>query len=641
MEPGRRRFERLSIRSQLAWLAGLASGIALLLACAAFLAHETFTFRGSMVQFLTTRAEILAYNSTSALLFRDPDVATEALAGLRFDPRIRSAGILARDGELFAHYRRETDGDVVPPPEAPPGGIGHRFAHGALLLFRPIVSEGERIGTVYLESDLVEFEARIRRYATIAGAVLVLALVAGTVLSFQLQRIIARPILRLVETMGVVTAKRSYSVRADVQAGGELGLLVEGFNEMLGEIERRDEELRRARDELEARVAERTHDLKVENRERRQAEERFRSLLGSAPDAMVITDRSGRIVMVNARTTELFGYEESELLGEEVERLIPKRFRGRHPAHRESYYEDPQVRPMGIGLDLYGLRRDGSQFPVEISLSPIRTDQGLLVTAAIRDVTERREAELELERRARELARSNAELEQFAYVASHDLQEPLRMVGSYTQLLARRYKGRLDESADEFINYAVDGVTRMQGLINDLLAYSRVGTRGKPFVDVDLGLVLDKALGNLGAAIEAEKAEVDREPLPTVVGDPTQMLQLFQNLIANAIKFHGEEAPHVRVSATREDHGWVISFADRGIGIEPEYLDRIFVIFQRLHGRGEYPGTGIGLAICKKIVERHGGRIWVESEVGKGSTFCFSIPDSPARPDASEGEVEP
>ena len=225
-----------------------------------------------------------------------------------------------------------------------------------------------------------------------------------------------------------------------------------------------------------------------------------------------------------------------------------------------------------------------------------------------------------------ELKRSNTELEQFAYVASHDLQEPLRMVASYTQLLARRYRDRLDSTAEEFIDYAVDGARRMQNLINDLLTYSRVGTRGKEFAPTDCGKVLETAIANLQTAIEENGAAVAQDPLPIVMADDSQMLQLLQNLVANAVKFHGAEPPRVHVSARRQAKDWLFAVRDNGIGIDSAHQQRIFTIFQRLHGKAEYPGTGIGLAICKKIVERHGGRIWVESQAGNGSTFHFTIP---------------
>jgi signal transduction histidine kinase len=236
----------------------------------------------------------------------------------------------------------------------------------------------------------------------------------------------------------------------------------------------------------------------------------------------------------------------------------------------------------------------------------------------------RKKAEEELKKTVAELERSNAELEQFAYFASHDLQEPLRMVSSYTQLIEKRYKDKLDADAHDFINFAVDGAKRMQQLINDLLTYSRVGTRGKPLEPASCKKILHAAIANLDVAIRESGAAVTHDPLPPVMADETQLLQLFQNLIGNAVKFHGKKPPHVHVSAKPQGNKWVFSVKDNGIGIDPQYFERIFIIFQRLHSEG-YPGTGTGLAIVKRIVERHGGRIWVESEPGKGSTFYFSI----------------
>jgi len=256
---------------------------------------------------------------------------------------------------------------------------------------------------------------------------------------------------------------------------------------------------------------------------------------------------------------------------------------------------------------------------------------GMRLRPFVRRILQRETATLKslneiLVQRAQELARSNTDLEQFAYVASHDLQEPLRMVASYTQLLAKRYKGKLDADADEFIQYAVDGVTRMQTLINDLLTYSRVGTRGKDFAPTNCEAVVDRALANLKATTEERGVVVTCDPLPSVMADELQLAQVFQNLIGNAIKFNNGRPPRIHISAERNQHEWVFSVSDNGIGIAPEHTERIFGIFQRLHTGNEYPGTGIGLAICKKIVERHGGRIWVRSAPGKGSTFYLTIP---------------
>ena len=281
------------------------------------------------------------------------------------------------------------------------------------------------------------------------------------------------------------------------------------------------------------------------------------------------------------------------------------------------------------------LTKGGERRDVNITEASITSHEGKIIV--MQDITERKRAETKLAKAVTDLERSNEELEQFAYVASHDLQEPLRMVANFTSLLKERYHGRLDSDADDFIDYAVDGAKRMQKLIQGLLNYSRVSTRGKEFGSVDCEKLLKQTLTSLMTLIEENGAKVTNGALPTILADEDQMLQLFQNLISNSIKFRGDESPRIHISAKDESTGWLFSVRDNGIGIDSQYAERIFLIFQRLHSREEYPGTGIGLAIARRIVERHGGRIWVESEHGKGSTFFFTIP---MRREATENEQQ-
>jgi PAS domain S-box-containing protein len=358
------------------------------------------------------------------------------------------------------------------------------------------------------------------------------------------------------------------------------------------------------------------------------SERRFRGLLEAAPDAIVIVDWHGHIALVNAQAEKLFGYSRDEIIGQNVTDLIPDRFRSRHREHQKGYVKSPETRAMGGGLELWGRRKDGSEFPVEISLSPLQTDQGLLVLSAIRDVTERQRIEAELKSRARALARSNADLEQFAYVASHDLSAPLRVVAGFVELLGRRYSGQLDEDADKFIEAAIAGVQRMQALIDDLLTYSRVGREDAHVTAVDCNVAVQDALRTLDGGISHAHPRVTVGELPTVRGGRSQIEQLFRNLIDNAVKFSDADKPLVEVSAQREEKMWRISVRDNGIGIDPSHTEQIFKMFQRLHGPGEFPGSGIGLAICKRIVDSHGGEIRADPAPDSGTIFSFTLPEA-------------
>ena len=369
----------------------------------------------------------------------------------------------------------------------------------------------------------------------------------------------------------------------------------------------------------------------------RDSEERFRLLVDGARDyAQFLLTPHGLVSTWNLGAERLKGYASSEVIGQHFSRFYtPEDVRAGIPEQLlRMAAAEGRVHTEG-----WRVRRDGSRFWAEVEITALRNDETSDVRGfakLTRDMTQRKESEEHLQQVAAELARSNAELEQFAYIASHDLQEPLRMVASYTQLLRRRYAAKLDADADEFIGYAVDGALRMQALINGLLTYARVGTRPLELVAVDANQIVDAVVADLAAAVADSGATISREPLPTVMADATQLHQLFQNLIANAIKFHGAVPPVVLINAQPLPDEWVFSVRDQGIGIPPESQERIFMIFQRLHTREEYQGSGIGLAVCKRVVERMGGRIWVESQPGVGTTFFFSL----RRPMAGSGSFD-
>jgi PAS domain S-box-containing protein len=404
----------------------------------------------------------------------------------------------------------------------------------------------------------------------------------------------------------------------------------------------REEALQRSRDELEATVHERTAALRNTNAaleaeiaERGRAEANLRrekalaeTIIDTLPGIFYLFDQQARFLRWNVNFERVSQYSTAE-----VAAMSPLEFfegAGReHVAERiAQVFRDGQATAQADFI-----AKDGTRAPYFFTGQRVVVDERVCCIGMGIDITERKLAEDALQRRTQELARSNADLEQFAYVASHDLQEPLRAVASFTQLLARRNQDRLDGDARRYIERTLAAVGRMQALIRDLLAYSRVGTRGEAFDPTPCETVLRDALDNLQAAIAETDAEVTHDPLPVIAADAPQLRQLFQNLIGNAIKFRGACPPRVHVSATRHDGMWRFAVRDNGIGIEREYAERVFVIFQRLHSRRTYPGTGVGLAICKKIVERHGGRIWIEAAGGTGTTVYFELPMRPLAAD--------
>ena len=579
----------------------LTSGVVMLLTGGAYFVSEYLTFRQTLLGQLSTLGQVVATNSTAAVAFRNQRDASEILTAFQAEPHIVAAGLYDRDGRLFSRYPTTLPVEAFP---TVPGRDGYAFDSEHLTGYQPVAEGSRRLGTLYLKSDLGAMYERLGLFGGISTGVLIASFLVALLLSTVLQRQISGPILALATTARAVADRRDYSVRAADGGDGELGLLTDAFNQMLTRIEEQDRNLR-------------------------EGEERLNLALMSSGVSTWSWQVANDAFTWDDFMPPLFGLEPATFGGryDDLLRLVhpddrePVKHSVAQTLERDAPYETEYRVVWPDGTERV-LAMRGKVVGREPSGAPVR------MAGVCWDVTEERRVDEKLRSLLAELERSNKELEQFAYVASHDLQEPLRMVSSYTQLLEVEYRDKLSDDAREYITYAVDGAKRMQRLINDLLEFSRVGTRGTRLEPVDLNVVLSAVLANLSVAIEEAGAQITSDPLPVAMADATQLGQLLQNLIANAIKFRGARPPVINITASDRGQEWVFVVADNGIGIEPQYFDRIFVIFQRLHAAVDYPGTGIGLAVCKRIVERHGGRIWVDSEPGHGTAVSFSVAKS-------------
>jgi len=534
------------------------------------------------------------------------------------------------------------------------GGEGKRLMDAIRAEMNSFIQAQEGV----MAAHEAEFQSNMRRLLTIIVAACALTLA----LAFSCVYLIYREIqFRLTDSDH---SERQHSL--DIQAKARTD-----------QADTRTDEANARTDQAETRTDEanaRTQEAIARNvKATRATELRYRRLFETAQDGILILDAdTGQVVDANPFLKELLGYSQEEFVGRKLWEIGPFKGEDASKSAFAALQVNDRLHYEGLPLET----KDGRRVEVEFISNAYLVDGTRLIQCNIRDITERmrvnqaleianKELAFQVEEKGKradelavineerlaanrelafqivekgdraeeliminaELARSNAELEQFAYVATHDLQEPLRAVASCVQLLQRRYEGQLDARADEFISHAVDGTKRMQTLIHDLLAYSRISTHSKLFAPTKCDVVLEEALANLTVAIAESGAEVTRDALPMVSGDATQLTQLFQNLVGNALKFRGARPSKIHVGAVFEESAWRFSVTDNGIGMEPQYFDRVFLVFQRLHTRKKYQGTGIGLAICKKVVERHGGRIWVESEPEEGATFCFTIPE--------------
>jgi PAS domain S-box-containing protein len=598
----------IPIKQKLMIIIMLTTTVALLLAGIGIMTFDAIIFRDSLGRGLSSLARIIGDNSTAALAFNDPQSASEMLGTLRTRPHLLCACIYRQDGSILAKYSQ-----AGTPPGCPPLNASEelRYSNRDLTLSHAILLNGRRIGTLMMLYDLDEIGERKRLFgATVLGVLLFSSLIAF-LLSSMLRAVIANPISQLVRATTSVSETSDYSIRAPKLAGDELGVLVDRFNEMLAGIESRDIHLRTA-----------LHDREEALRDAENARERFRFMAESMPQKIFTAKPNGDIDYFNRQWIEFTGLSFEQIKDWGWTQFV-------HPDDVEAnVLAWRQAVQTGEPFHFqHRFRRADGAYRWHLSRAHAMRDSEGNISMWIgsnTDIHEQKEKE-------EELRRANDDLQQFAFSASHDLQEPIRNVAVYSEIVAKRYHSLLDADGQLFLGFLTEGGRRLATLINDLLAYTRAGVAETSPAMADASVVLQHALSSLAEAIRECDAVVTYGALPQVNMGEAHLQQVFQNLVGNALKYRKEEPPRIHISAAPHGSGWLFSVQDNGIGIELQYKEKIFGVFKRLHRDQKYAGTGIGLAICQRVVGRYGGRIWVESEPGKGSTFFFTIPQEVER----------
>jgi PAS domain S-box-containing protein len=581
---------------------------ALVLAGTGIVFVDSILFRGYLRRDLSALSRIVADNSTAALSFNDPATAAETLASLRARVHVEGACIYRMDGTILATYSRLAADSRSGAYKCPPPGAaeGIRDARGGLIISQPVFVKGKRAGTLMLTYSLGEIGERTELYGSIVLGVLLASSLVAFVLSSRLRAAIATPISQLVRAAASVSETGDYAIRARRLSGDELGVLVDRFNEMLSGIQSRDNALRDA-------LADREAALRDVEKERA----RFHFMAESMPQKIFTAKPNGDVDYLNRQWFEFTGLRFDQIKDWGWTQFI----------HPDDVQEN--VRSWRHSIETgepfhfeHRFRRADGQYRWHLSRAQAMRDAQGHISMWIGSNTEIHEQK---EKEA-ELRRANDDLQQFAYSASHDLQEPIRNVAVYSELIATRYHSVLDADGQLFLGFLKEGGLRLARLISELLDYTRAGVIEADVGPVDSEAVLQHALSSLAEAVRESAATVTFEPLPEVYIGESHLHQVFQNLVGNALKYRTENAPQIHISAVNRGATWCFAVQDNGIGIDPRYKEKIFGVFKRLHHDRKYGGTGIGLAICQRVVERYGGRIWVESEPGKGSTFYFTVP---------------
>jgi PAS domain S-box-containing protein len=608
----------------------LVSGTVLILTCAAFFVYEFITYKEITKRQLTTIGQIVATNSTASLAFDNRNDATDILNALRFQGHIVAACIYDKQGKIFAQYAADSSFRNFPStPE-----MGYRFQNDFLEGFEPVMQNDDRLGTLYLKSDMKNIYQRFRLYGIMAAAFIILSFIFAYLLSRRLQRSITRPILQLVSAAKRVSDEKDYSVRVHSSASEELQTLTDAFNHMLTEIQNQNEKISALNESLEERIAIRTSELQEANTNLIQQNEFVETIIDASIDLIAVFDKELNYLVVNRRVVESYKKSREEIVGRNMVELFPQ------------LKEAPIVHYLKRALNGESIKVGRyeslvSEHYLENFFIPLKNKNGEVDRVLLigHDITDIMKASERLMQVNAELEKSNRDLEQFAYVASHDLQEPLRKIQTFADL-AQRNTGQ-PELLSRYLQKIISSASRMSNLIKAVLNYSRLSPAYQEFSEVDLNEVVRNIQMDLELVIQEKKAVIHTDGLPKLKASPLQMNQLFLNLFTNALKFT-ERQPEISISChevssqkLEEFHlngkascYYQIVFSDNGIGFEEQYAEQAFSIFQRLHSSEKYAGTGIGLALCKKIVENHGGFITVKSKAGEGSSFHIFLPKS-------------
>lgn len=759
-------FKNISIRNKLILIQVATAFIAAMICSAFFLFNDIKTFKSSEVKNKNSIAEIAGVNLISPLLFNDQDAANKIILHLDDNPSILNAVVLDKNGKKFAEYiKKGSDPFSFPIVDKKPV-VKQSFFESEFIVSYQIFQEKEFLGIVMLHAELRDLTVIIYNYFKTAILILFFSIFSAFIISNFLQKIITNRLLSLVRSTKEVAETGNYSFRISAQGKDEIGVLSEGFNSMLEQIEKAQKDLQEANLNLEERVKERTaslekiqeslklseekyrklveeagdvvytsdyngyftyinpmskkltgyteseligkrfleviapewretvakfykeqfdnriyetlfsfpiitksgekkwieqtviqqkigdrvmghqaivrditerkkneeeikqksEELERSNKNLKDSEQQIQSIFNSAPDAVIVINEESKIVKWNHKAEKLFNWNESEVIGKPLyDFIIPERYRERHKNGLKHYLATGEGPVLNKDIEIEAINKKGIEFSVSLTISPVGIKDKILFIGFVRDITQRKKIEEEIKQKSGELVRSNQELEQFAYVASHDLQEPLRTINNFVGLLEKKSAIKADEDTKAYFKFILNASSKMQNLIKDLLEYSRVG-RNMTFASVDCNSIVKEVIALMEASIKESNAKITVSILPVLKGNETELKRLFQNLLSNAIKFRKQNhTPEITITAEEKRTEYLFAITDNGIGIEEQFIPKLFVIFQRLHSDDQYAGTGIGLATCKKIVTLHGGKIWVESKIGEGSTFYFTL----------------